>query len=244
MRAAPIHQQAQRRGTRYRVHFLTIDLLLAWVAVGLSLPVDSRSRPKRVPTVIADDGQLRHQESRSSSPATVRLSLMTPAEKDRTMSRICWSAIVLLLALSPGSGRAQGSRVDESPESIAISTAPPASTQPSGATLIGRVSLTAADGRRFPAPGTRLTLTCATQSAPLIETSDETGKFRFGHARSDTCEIVAQLQGFRSTSTAVVMLDQEITNVELHLDVEPVFTGVMVTGKPPSTPRSRCRAAF
>jgi hypothetical protein len=160
------------------------------------------------------------------------------------MSRMSWSAIVLLLALSPESGRAQGSEAEGSVKSPSIFEVPPGSMQPSEAMLIGRVSLTAADGRIFLAPGSRLTLTCVTQPAPLIEMSDARGEFRFVHAGSDTCEIVAQLQGFRSASAAVVMREGGISHVEFHLELEPLFTGVTVTGRPPSRPRSRCRAAF
>src|SRR4029453_9909768 len=111
--------------------------------------------------------------SRSSSPATARLSLTTRSEKDRTMLRIFRSAVVLLLTLFPGLLRAQGSGADESVKSTAVFGVPLGSMQASGAMLIGRGSLTAADGQKFPAPGTRLTLTCTTQPAPVIEMSDE-----------------------------------------------------------------------
>jgi hypothetical protein len=105
--------------------------------------------------------------------------------------------------------------------------------------VVGDVSLTAADGLVFPAAGVRVTLTCGTDRAPVIEISDERGEFRFANVSVDTCSLLADLQGFKSASAAAVATrDREVAHVRLHLDVEPVYAGLTVTAELPSEFRS------
>jgi hypothetical protein len=106
--------------------------------------------------------------------------------------------------------------------------------QEPAATVVGSVSLSAADGQVVQVPGVRLTLTCETDRTGLSETSDDRGEFRFTNVPADTCSLVADLQGFKSASATAVMQVLEITTVEFHLDVEPIYTGMTVTGEPPS----------
>jgi hypothetical protein len=114
--------------------------------------------------------------------------------------------------------------------------------QEPAATVVGDVSLTAADGHVFPASGVRLMLTCGTERAPVIEISDERGEFRFANASVARCSLVADLQGFKSASARTVTRNGEVTRLDLHLVVEPVYVGVTVTGEPPSRLRSQRRA--
>src|SRR5215471_1997982 len=93
----------------------------------------------------------------SSSPPLHAYCQRTTHKGIEPMLRISWPALALLLAFSPGSSRAQGSGEDESAKSTATFGVHPGSMQPPEAMLTGSVSLTAADGRRFPAQGTRLT---------------------------------------------------------------------------------------
>jgi hypothetical protein len=111
------------------------------------------------------------------------------------------------------------------------------------ASVAGRVSLLSADGHTFRAAGVRLTLTCDAEPSTRFEISDEQGEFRFASLPADTCSIVADLQGFKSSSATAVTEVGEVTTVEFHLDVEPVYTGITVTGEPPPVLHGRCRAS-
>jgi hypothetical protein len=108
------------------------------------------------------------------------------------------------------------------------------------AAVTGRVSLLAADGHTLRAPGVRLTLTCGALSS-RFEISDERGEFRFANLPAGTCSIVADLQGFKSSSATAVTEAGEVATVEFHLDIEPVYTGLTVTGERPAVLHGRCR---
>jgi hypothetical protein len=119
---------------------------------------------------------------------------------------------------------------------ISLGSASAAST-PQLATVAGRVSLIDADGRVFGAPGVRLTLRCGTARSQSIQISNERGEFRFTHVAVGTCDIVARLQGFGRASARASTRDGEITRLELVLKVEPIYSGLIVTGKPRRTAR-------
>ena len=93
----------------------------------------------------------------------------------------------------------------------------------------GEVTLTAADGATFPAAGVRLILNCESQPVPRVEISDERGAFRFESVRADGCTIVTDLQGFSSASATIKA--GEAAGLRFHLEVEPIFTSLTVTGK-------------
>jgi len=95
------------------------------------------------------------------------------------------------------------------------------------ATVAGRVSLTDADGKSFPAVGVRLILNCRSEQFPRTEISDVEGAFRFEHVPVRGCTVVTDLQGF-SSATAVIEAG-EATRPHFRLNVEPLFAGVTVT---------------
>jgi hypothetical protein len=107
-----------------------------------------------------------------------------------------------------------------------------AAPRPQWATVAGRVSLIAADGRVFVAPGVRLTLRCGTARSQSIQISNERGEFRFTHVAVGTCDIVARLQGFGRASARASTRDGEATRFDLVLKAEPIYSGLIVTGKP------------
>ena len=110
-----------------------------------------------------------------------------------------------------------------------------AASTPQRATVAGRVSLIAADGRLFVAPGVRLTLRCGTARSRSIQISNERGEFRFTRVAVGPCDIVAHLQGFGRASARAITRDGEITRLQLVLKVEPIYSGLIVTGTPHRT---------
>jgi hypothetical protein len=100
------------------------------------------------------------------------------------------------------------------------------------ATVAGRVSLIAADGRLYVAPGVQLALRCGTARSQLTQISNERGEFRFNHVEVGACDIVARLQGFGRTSARASTRDREITRVDLVLKAEPIYSGLIVMVKP------------
>jgi hypothetical protein len=106
-----------------------------------------------------------------------------------------------------------------------------AASTPQRATVAGRVSLIAADGRVFVAPGVRLTLRCGAARSQSIQISNERGEFRFTHVAVGTCDIVARLQGFGRASARASTKDGEITRLDLVLKAEPIYSGLIVAGK-------------
>jgi hypothetical protein len=116
-----------------------------------------------------------------------------------------------------------------------------------GATIAGIVTLTAADGRRWAGDGARVTLACGDDSTTRTEVADDYGAFRFLNVLVDTCSIEADVQGFLAQSVTVVMADQQVVGVELHLSVVPLRVGVRPGGTTtplhePTMPRRSCRS--
>ena len=97
-------------------------------------------------------------------------------------------------------------------------------------TIVGTVTLTAADGSTFPGDGARVTLTCAADGTTTTEVSDEHGAFRFGNVPIDSCSIVADVQGFAARPIRIVTAAEQVAECQLQLGVTPVRVGVTVGG--------------
>ena len=100
--------------------------------------------------------------------------------------------------------------------------------------VTGNVTLTSVDGAMVPANGARLTLSCETEQAPRVEVADALGGFRFERVPKDGCAIVTDLQGFRSEKVAIKAA--ETSELQLRLELEPVFAGVTVGGVTAAAP--------
>jgi hypothetical protein len=97
------------------------------------------------------------------------------------------------------------------------------------ADVVGNVTLRVAGGATIPAAGVRLTLTCEPGRTSRVEISDTGGAFRFENVPADGCDVVTDLQGFRSERAAVKAA--EAGALQIGLEVEPIFAGLTVTGR-------------
>ena len=95
--------------------------------------------------------------------------------------------------------------------------------------VVGAVTLTAADGAGFLAADARLIVTCEFERFEQIAISDDEGMFRLERLPPRGCRLVTELQGFRLAS-ADIQAGQ--TRLQFHLEVEPIGTGVTITGAP------------
>jgi hypothetical protein len=102
-----------------------------------------------------------------------------------------------------------------------------------GATIVGSVTLTAADGETFPGEGARITLACAADRTTRTEVSDEHGAFRFSNVPADRCSIEADVQGFVAQPVRVVTAAGQVVESDLHLGIAPLRVGVNVGGTVP-----------
>ena len=109
------------------------------------------------------------------------------------------------------------------------------------ATVMGRVTLTDADGGTFSGEGVRVTLACAAEGTARTEVSDERGAFRFLNVPADRCSIVADVQGFLGQPVDVVTVADQVVATDLHLGIAPLRTGVNVAGTGPFQPAKRLR---
>jgi len=107
----------------------------------------------------------------------------------------------------------------------------------SSATVIGTVTLTAADGGTFSVEGARVMLACPGDGTTRTEVSDEHGAFRFLNVPVDRCSIEADVQGFVAPPVSVVTAADQIVATDLHLGIAQLRTGVNVTG---TAPAERC----
>src|SRR5882672_7614538 len=80
----------------------------------------------------------------------------------------------------------------------------------SSATVIGTVTLTAADGGTFSVEGARVMLACPGDGTTRTEVSDEHGAFRFLNVPVDRCSIEADVQGFAAPPVSVVTAADQI----------------------------------
>ena len=102
------------------------------------------------------------------------------------------------------------------------------------ATIVGTVTLTAADGSTFPGEGARVTLTCHANGTTTTEVSDEQGAFRFRNVPIDSCSIQADAQGFAAQLISVVTAADQVAACDLELGVASMRVGVNVGGTIPS----------
>jgi hypothetical protein len=115
---------------------------------------------------------------------------------------------------------------------MVVATEPATPGAGSHGAVAGTVTLTDARGETFEAPGVQLTLSCETTlDEPRAATSDEHGVFQFADVRPDGCSLSADLQGFGTVTTNLVVRAAETSRVEIHLDVAPVGTGVRVVAE-------------
>ena len=109
------------------------------------------------------------------------------------------------------------------------------------ATVIGTVTLTAADGGMFSGEGVRVMLTCAADGMTRTDVSDEHGAFRFLNVPVDRCSIETDVQGFVAPPVSMVAVADQILATDLHLGIAPLRTGVNVTGTAPFRAPKRLR---
>jgi hypothetical protein len=108
-----------------------------------------------------------------------------------------------------------------------VAAEPPPADVHARAAIVGTVTLTDARGETFGAPGAQVALACPGAADNEREaTSDEHGVFRFAGVRPGRCTLTADLQGFGRVTTDVAVRAAETVQVEIHLDVEAVGTGV------------------
>src|SRR5580704_13691981 len=112
---------------------------------------------------------------------------------------------------------------------LLVATSAAAFAGPS-ATIVGTVTLTAADGDTFSGEGARVSLTCAAEGTTRTEVSNEHGAFRFLNVPVDSCSIEADVQGFVAPLVTVVTAADEIVGADLHLGIAPLRVGVTVGG--------------
>jgi Carboxypeptidase regulatory-like domain len=110
-----------------------------------------------------------------------------------------------------------------------------------GATVIGTVTLTAADGRTFSGEGARVMLACPADGTTRTEVSDEHGAFRFLNVPVDRCSIEADVQGFVGQTVSVVTVADQVVATDLHLGIAPLRAGVNVKGTAPFPGPKRLR---
>ena len=102
------------------------------------------------------------------------------------------------------------------------------------ATIVGTVTLTAADGSTWAGDGARVALACGADGTTRTEVADDHGAFRFLNVPIDSCSIEADVQGFLAQPVAVVIAARQVVGIELNLGVVPLRAGVNVGGTTPS----------
>jgi hypothetical protein len=110
------------------------------------------------------------------------------------------------------------------------------------ATIVGTVTLTAADGNTGAGDGARVVVACGTDTT-RTEVADDHGAFRFLNVPIDSCSIEADVQGFVAQPVTLVTGGQQVVRIDLHLRIAPLRAGVNVGGTAPfQEPRlHRCR---
>ena len=122
-------------------------------------------------------------------------------------------------------------RVTNSAKYLLIVLSGTARAQQPSAAVAGTVSVTAPDGQSMFLPGVTLTLTCP--GAPeRKEVSNEQGAFRFDNvsAGSGECAIVADLEGFRSSTRTLTLKTGDSAAVALELGLDTLQEDVTVRG--------------
>ena len=106
---------------------------------------------------------------------------------------------------------------------------------PGEADITGNVRLTDADGVAVPGSGARLTLICEPERTPRVAIADVSGAFRFEkRTEPRPARSSRDLQGFKSEKVSITTA--ETTELQFHLELEPVFAGITVIGDPAGAP--------
>ena len=113
---------------------------------------------------------------------------------------------------------------------ILLSAVSAAASGGPSATIVGTVTLTAADGDTFSGEGARVSLTCAADGTTRTEVSNEHGAFRFLNVPVDSCSIEADVQGFVAPPVTVVTGADAMIVADLHLGIAPPRVGVIGGG--------------
>src|SRR5882762_2817088 len=128
----------------------------------------------------------------------------------------------------------------------AFAAAPATAGASPSATIVGTVTLTAADGSTVAGDGVRVVLACGTDRTTRTEVADDDGAFRFLNVPADGCSIEADVQGFAAQPVTVVTGDQAFVAVDIHLGIAPLRVGVNVGGTAPGPEpkmvRGSCRS--
>jgi hypothetical protein len=109
------------------------------------------------------------------------------------------------------------------------------------ATIVGTVTLTAADGSTWAGDGARVALACGADRTTRTEVADDHGAFRFLNVPMDRCSIEADVEGFLAKPVPIVASAQQVVGIELHLGVTPLRVGVNVGGTTPFHERRCCQ---
>ncbi len=127
------------------------------------------------------------------------------------MATVYRSIVALFVATLLGAGSAAAQTAGQAPSAV----------------VAGTVSVPAPDGSPFVVPGVTLTLTCGS-SEPKVEVSNESGEFRFVDAPVGSCAITAELQGFKTATTSVVVNAGETSTSTIQLGLEALHEEVTV----------------
>lgn len=98
-------------------------------------------------------------------------------------------------------------------------------------TVLGSVRTTLPDGASVAIPGVRVTVTCGS-GATFSTLSDEEGQVQFAHVPVGSCSLDTDVQGFTPVSTSFNSTAAESIYLPLSLELEAMYTGLMVIGPP------------
>lgn len=108
----------------------------------------------------------------------------------------------------------------------------PAIAQTPSGSVSGSVDVASPDEQPFIVPGVTLTLTCASPAGGSIvhvTVTDTDGKYRIDDVPSGACSIVAELQGFQSTTKSLAIESGRDVEVALRLGFDTLREDVTVT---------------
>lgn len=108
-------------------------------------------------------------------------------------------------------------------------------------TVVGTVRTTLPEGETLAIPGVSVTLKCGS-GVIFSYLSDDDGRFRFAHLPLGTCSLITDMQGFRSVSTAVEIKGTKPLDLPLSVELEAMYSGLMVIGDPVDTAVRQARS--
>jgi hypothetical protein len=103
--------------------------------------------------------------------------------------------------------------------------------------VIGTVTLRAADGQLAAMPGVTVTLTCGNDQA-WTEVSNEEGEYRFDNVPVGDCSMVASMDGAASDAKAITVASDQVTEASLALALQQVSQEVTVTASAEGTEKN------